>query len=102
MEQELNNLSSKILKCYFYSIRTHQSDIRWFELFEQLNNLNYKLPNMKEDYKKDLALANIMTYIEQQFGVPMLHINLVEWLKEKAYHPFIFDVYTKLSDLRSI
>lgn len=102
MEKELNNLSSKIFKCYLYSMITKRKDVRWFELFEQICYLNYQLPNIKDDFEKDLALANIMTYIEQQFGVPMLHINLVEWLKEKAYHPFIFDVYTKLSDLRSI
>ena len=96
MEKELDLLLSKILK---YHLTNKNKDFRWFELFGKINNLTYHLPNMKNDYEKDCELSSVMSFIEQQFHIPMLKINLISWLKETNYNNLIF---SQLSELRSI
>lgn len=100
MENELNSILSKILKYYLSS--NQNKDFKWFELFLKINNFTYQLPNIKSDYEKDCELATIMTFMEYQYNIPILKINIIDWLKSANYNTFVFNIYTCLSDLRSL
>lgn len=96
MEIELDSIMNKILKHYLIN-----KDFKWYKLFEQINNLTYQLPNIKSVNETNYELTTIMTFMEQQFNIPVLKINLIAWLKIKNENNLVFNIYTCLSDLRS-
>lgn len=100
IENELNDIASELLKHWLDG--NVQKEFNLFEMFVKVSSLYYDYSNTSDTCQKDLALASIMTYIEKQFKVPMLSINLDSWLNEKPNHKFIYSIYTRLSDLRDL
>ena len=43
-----------------------------------------------------------MTFMERNFEIPMLQININTWLKEDKNNNYILDIYNRLSNLRSL
>lgn len=67
-----------------------------------LDELIRQADKIREDqalssYKKDVKLADLMTLMESEYGVPVL--KNPEW-EEK--HPDVFRTYKKISDMREL
>lgn len=99
MDKKLNNILEEMVRYFF---RDKIKDIRYYELFSKVNRLSHNLPIMRSVYATDLELASIMTYIEQQFHVPMLEINVKDWMSKDSDNEFILSIYNELSELRSL
>lgn len=100
MEKELKELVNLLFEQL--NGNKKNGDYRYYELFSKINRFVYELPIIKSDYVKDLELSRIMTFIEQEFKVPMLAINKEEWIKLDNNNKFILSIYDTLSNLRSI
>lgn len=97
MQSELNSISQSLLKTLF----TTKKDFKYYELFFLTNKLSHNIPNI-DLYTTDLELTNIMTFMERNFEIPMLQININTWLKEDKNNNYILDIYNRLSNLRSL
>lgn len=97
MQNELNSISQSLLKTLF----TTKKDFKYYELFFLTNKLSHNILNI-DLYTTDLELANIMTFMERNFKIPMLQININTWLKEDKNNNYILDIYNRLSNLRSL
>lgn len=97
MQSELNSISQSLLKTLF----TTKKDFKYYELFFLTNKLSHNILNI-DLYTTDLELANIMTFMERNFKIPMLQININTWLKEDKNNNYILDIYNRLSNLRSL
>lgn len=100
VSNELNEVSTELLK--YWLENDIRKDFNFFELFVKVATLNYQYPRMISEYEKDIEIAKLMTYIERQYKVPMLSINIETWLKQDTLNEFIFNIYTKLSDMRNL
>lgn len=100
MEKELNDLVNEMFRKWFSN--NGKRDFKYYELFTKVNKLHHNIPIIKSDYVKDLELASIMSFIERQFQMPMLEINIKNWVKEDTNNEFILTIYNRISNLRSI
>lgn len=100
LENELNSLSEEIADYWFKNNR--KKDFRFFELFSKVNKLAYNATNRINLDNRDVELANVMSFVEKRFCIPVLKINIKSWLNEDKNNDFVLDVYRKLSLLRSL
>lgn len=100
ISNELDSVSRELLK--YWLENDIRKDFSFFELFVKVCTLNYRYPSIISEYEKDIEIAKLMTYIERRYKVPMLGINIETWLKESKLNEFIFNIYTKLSDMRNL
>lgn len=99
LENQLNEIETELLNTWFKS--NIRKDFRYFQLFVRISKLSY-LSSTLSEYKRDLEIASIMTFIERHFHVPMLQINVDNWLQEDKNNPFIFKIYKTLSNFRTL
>lgn len=97
LERELLRIAQELLNCWLKNV---YSNMDIFELYMEISHLIYNLPN--KTYEKDLMLAQVMTEIESQYKIPLLGINIPNWLQKNYHNKFILEVYEKISNLRSI
>lgn len=98
MIETLMEVAEDLLK--FWISHNVFKDFSIFQLFMRVCNL---LSNLPEDIdSQDVQLASIMTWMEREYKIPMLDVNIKNWLKTNEHSKFILDVYNKISDLRSI
>ena len=97
MQSELSNISKSLLKKIF----TSKKNNKYCELFCLTYKLKQCVPFI-DLYTIDIEIANIMTFMERNFEIPMLQININTWLKEDKNNNYILDIYNRLSNLRSL
>ena len=97
MQSELSNISKSLLKKIF----TSKNNNKYCELFCLTYKLKHCVPFI-DLYTTDIEIANIMTFMERNFEIPMLQINIDTWLKEDKNNNYILSIYNRLSNLRSL
>ena len=103
MTNELNDLVVKIenhfKECIWqFAPPIQEIDFNFVLLSQKIIDLRNNLDNVKD---VDIAISYIMTWMESVFHIPL--INEKEWInKNRTRHQLIWDIYSNLSNLRSI
>lgn len=102
MVNELNNLVSMIethfKECIWqFAPPIKEIDFQLVLLSQKIIDLRNNLDNVED---VDKAIADTMSWIETTFHIPL--INEEVWInKNKTRHQLIWDIYSKLSNLRA-
>ena len=84
MENKLNNI---------------QNDKLLIQLYNRIVSLRNKL---EETEDIDLAISEIMTFMEKSFYIPMFEKDIPLWIrKNEKRNKFILHIYQTLSNLRT-
>lgn len=94
MNEELNTIAQQLLD--YWLNNNIVKNFNLFELFIKVSKLSYM------DNDKNEELLKLITYIEYQYAIPVLSINVNAWLEENEYNSFIYGIYQKLSSLKMI
>ena len=102
MINELNELIRLIEEHFKYCIWNSRPPLK--EIDFQLIILSQKIINLRNNLDKikdvDLAISEIMTFLEGTFKIPLL-IDSNWFNQNKVRRQLIIDVYNKLSNLRT-
>lgn len=85
-------------------ILLHQILIQWlntnviknfsfFELFVRVSKLSYNDCSRYEELVKTIA------YIEEHYSIPVLAVQVNDWIAENETNRFIYDIYSSLSTI---
>lgn len=69
------------------------SNFTLFELFVMVSKLSYNIHNSDDE------LLEVIAFIEDNYSIPILAINVGEWINESESNKFIYDIYGSLSNL---
>ena len=64
-----------------------------FELFVRVSKLSYN------DCSKFEELIKTIAYMEEHYSIPILAVQVNNWINENEMNRFIYDVYSSLSTL---
>ena len=64
-----------------------------FELFVRVSKLSYNNCSRYEELIKTIA------YIEEHYSIPILAVQVNNWINENEMNRFIYDIYSSLSTL---
>jgi len=103
MVKELNEIIKSIEVYFTNCIWTSRPPIK--EVDFQLVVLSQKLIELRDNLVNtkdiDKSISDVMTFMESTFHIPLL--DYTEWLKVNyVRHRLVLNIYTKLSNLRSI
>lgn len=107
MEEKLNNIA-KIIEDYFvrevwYTIPPIKDiDYKLLLLASKIYELKNTIKNINDIDHLEEMISEITTYIEKEFNVPMLSVNIPLWIEEdKIRNKIVLTVYNQLSSLIS-
>lgn len=99
MEQELLNLAEITLH---YWLKNTYKNIDTFDLYIEIAHLLYQISTTKNTDIQDIKLSNFMTCLERKYSIPLLNIDISNWLQKDNKNKLVLDVYEKVSNLRTI
>jgi len=103
MVKKLNDIIALIEEHFFNCVWNSRPPLKEFDY--QLIVLVQKIIDLRNTLDElkciDTSISEIMTYMEQTFHIPLLDTK--EYLKDKPIrYQLVLDIYTRLSNLRSI
>lgn len=99
MEQELLKLAEITLH---YWLKNIYKNIDTFNLYIEISHLLYQISITHDIDSKDIKLADFMTCLERKYNIPLLNMDISNWLIKDNKNKIVLDVYKKVSNLRTI